>query len=69
MTKCVLEDVLRTVVLKTGNTLRKRSVKEFTAKEDIVCRVPIFLNIVLHQIYFSGIYKICNTTNRSNLDC
>ena len=69
MTKCVLEDVLRTAVLKTGDTFRKRSVTEFTAKEDTICRVPIFLNIVLHQIYFSGIYKICNTTNRSNLDC
>ena len=59
--KCALEDVLKTPVLKI-------SVTEFNVKEVPVCRVAIFSNEVLPQIYFLGMYEIFNINNSSNLD-
>ena len=46
---------------------------EFNVKEVAVCRVAIFSNEALHQIYFLGIYflalhQIFNINNSSNLD-
>ena len=55
----VLEDVLTTledVFWALCNIYRKTSVMEFNVKEDAVCRVAIFSNEVLQQIYFLGIY-------------
>ena len=44
------------------------SVTEFNVKEVAACRVAIFSNEVLRQIYFLGIYEIFNKNNNSNLD-
>ena len=41
---------------------------EFNVKEVAVCRVAIFSNEALHQIYFLAIYKIFNMNNSWNLD-
>ena len=42
---------------------------EFNVKEVAVCRVVIFSNEMLRQIYFLGIKEIFNINNSSNLDC
>ena len=41
---------------------------EFNVKEVAVCRVALFSNEVIHQVFFLGIYLIFNIDNSSNLD-
>ena len=69
LTKCIVEDVFKTAVLKTLQYLQKISATESTVNYVAVCRAAIFLNEVLRQIYFLGIYEIFNFTNISNLHC
>ena len=40
---------------------------EFIVKEAKICRVAIFLNELLYQIYSVEIFEIINITNNSNV--
>ena len=42
---------------------------EFPVKKATVCRVAVFSNEVLRQIYFLGVYEMFIMTNSSNMDC
>ena len=59
--------VLKTVALKLCSIFRKISTTEFTVLEVTVCRVTIFLNEAVCQIYFLGVHEMFIITNNLNL--
>ena len=67
LTKCCVLERCFIDTCSICSICRKISVTEFNAKKVSVCRVTIFSNEVLRQIYFLGIYEIFNVINASML--
>ena len=61
--RCFKDSCSENLVVFAEKHMSELSVKEVTA-----CRVPIYWNEVLCQVYFLGISKIFNITNSSNVE-
>ena len=61
--RCFKDSCSENLVVFAEKYMSELSVKEVTA-----CKVPIFWNEVLRQVYFLGISKIFNITNSSNIE-